>query len=100
MYLEKKIKFYSTNIQVLLNKICIRILSAPDPDPNQLYGSGSCQKVWILFDPDPQHCLFPFLNDFKTNILLFHIIKNLREITKGKFEQIIGIILLVSTVKP
>jgi len=31
--------------QVLQHKICIRILSAPDPDPRQLFGSWSCKKV-------------------------------------------------------
>ena len=42
-----------------LNKICFRILSAPDPDPNP-FGSESCKKVWIISNPDlapnPQHC--------------------------------------------
>jgi len=42
--------------QVLLHKICNRILSAPDSDPNQLFGSGSWKKVRILSNPDPQHC--------------------------------------------
>jgi len=53
--LETKFKFLSIKNHVLLNKICIRILSAPDPNPNQLLGSGSCKKVRILSDPDPQH---------------------------------------------
>jgi len=61
LYLKTKFKFLSIENQVLLNKICIRILSAPDLDLNQLFGfgsgSGSCKKVRILSDPDrhPQH---------------------------------------------
>jgi len=34
IYLEIKFKFLRMKNQVFLNKICIRILSAPDPDPN------------------------------------------------------------------
>jgi hypothetical protein len=43
-----------------LQKICIRILSAPDLDLNQLFGSGyrSCEINRILSDPDLQQCLF------------------------------------------
>jgi hypothetical protein len=37
IHLETKFKFLSIKNHVLLNKICIRILSAPDPDPNQLF---------------------------------------------------------------
>ena len=27
----------------------------PEPNPDNLIGSGSGQKVWIRADPDPQH---------------------------------------------
>jgi len=35
------------------------ILSAPDPDQNQLFESesGSSKNIWILSDRNPQHCL-------------------------------------------
>jgi len=46
MYLETQFKLQGMKNQVLLTKICIRILSAPDP--KQLFGSGSCKKVRIL----------------------------------------------------
>jgi len=54
--------------QVLVNKVCIRILSAPDL--NQFFGtgSGSCKKVRILSNPDPasdpQHWFCGFIFDW------------------------------------
>ena len=54
--LMTKTNFYCMKTQVLLHNICIRILSAPDMDPNQLFGSGTGNKVRILSGQDPQQC--------------------------------------------
>jgi len=62
VFLETKFKFYSMKNQVSLDKICILILSPPDP--NQLFGSGSCKKVRILSNPDLGTTLLPGLNIF------------------------------------
>ena len=72
VFLETKFKFYSMKNQVSLDKICIGILLAPDPDPNQLLGSASCKKVRILSDPDLQHCFLVSIfigNVFMTSVL-------------------------------
>jgi len=53
MSLRSKFKFYSIANQALIHEIYIRILSDPDPDPDQLFGSGYCKKDRILSDPDP-----------------------------------------------
>jgi len=43
MDLQTKINFSNKKNLALVHKICFRILSAPDPDPNQLFGSVSCK---------------------------------------------------------
>jgi len=47
--------FQSKRNQACLHKIRIGILLALDPYPNQVFRSGTCKKVWILFDLDQQH---------------------------------------------
>jgi len=65
MNFQTNINLYSIKNKVLLHIICIGILSPPDLDPKQLFRSGSCIKVRIFSELDPQHRIIGYLHVYR-----------------------------------